>query len=423
MKQGLIFLGLALGGLALNVNAQQCDLTITGTVPEGISLDKLVVSTYNKELPVTSRDYSLCASKQDLEVVGRHSPNNTIYLMDKSGAIPRGIYTAEVFVQSKAITLGPASSLTKQACNLRCGYYANQRVLHSDKLQQLASQYQQLAASDRKAIGSFVSQHKAEIAQLYYGDIKPKPMAPVDTSDLWVDPYSGAGLYFDSPNTILNSTFSDTVGTEAREARKQDKAVAEVMKQHMASLQGLMKGFNSWQERVEAVDRVSGELKASQDPAAIKVAQLLEDAIKTAEETLNNYLSNDNKTPVASLTQADKTFDLLLADWTVAAYTHSKDKQAFSALFSEQFKQQLPIKDRELDKALSRLIDLPQHLGKMSLNDGYQHIQIEFNHALQASNKRYEFKDDLHSVSFVYEKGAWRLDSVSQLPISHYNQG
>ena len=122
MKQGLVFLGLTLGGLTLNVNAQQCDLSITGTVPEGISLDKLVVSTYDKELPVTSRDYSLCASKQDLQVVGRHSPNNTIYLMDKSGAIPRGIYTAEVFIQSEAITLGPASSLTKQACNLRCGY-------------------------------------------------------------------------------------------------------------------------------------------------------------------------------------------------------------------------------------------------------------------------------------------------------------
>lgn len=37
MKQGLVFLGLTLGGLTLNVNAQQCDLSITGTVPEGLA--------------------------------------------------------------------------------------------------------------------------------------------------------------------------------------------------------------------------------------------------------------------------------------------------------------------------------------------------------------------------------------------------
>ncbi|MBO2606418.1 hypothetical protein [Shewanella algae] len=105
------------------------------------------------------------------------------------------------------------------------------------------------------------------------------------------------------------------------------------------------------------------------------------------------------------------------------SYIHSKDKQAFAALFSEQFKQQLPIQDRELDKALSRLIDLPNHLGKLSIEDGYQNIQLEFNNLLPDSNQRYDFKDALHSVSFVYEKGAWRLDSVSQLPIRHYDKG
>ncbi|GHB00937.1 hypothetical protein ACFFLG_01990 [Shewanella indica] len=423
MKQRLVFLGLALGGLTLNTNAQQCDLSITGTVPEGISLDKLVVSTYDKELPVTSRDYSLCASKQDLQVVGRHSPNNTIYLMDKSGAIPRGIYTAEVFIQSEAITLGPASSLTKQVCNLRCGYYASQRVQNSKELQQLAAEYQLLSATDGKAIGAFLSQNQAKLDRIYYGDIHPKPSAPINTGDLWVDPYSGAGLYFDAPETILNSTFRDYVSSEARAARQQDEAVAKAMKQHKASLQGLMKGFNSWQERVEAVNRVSAELKASQDPAAIKVAQIFERGLEEAEATLKSYLTNDNKTPIASLTRANKTFELLLADWTNAAYIHSKDKQAFAALFSEQFKQQLPIQDRELDKALSRLIDLPNHLGKLSIEDGYQNIQLEFNNLLPDSNQRYDFKDALHSVSFVYEKGAWRLDSVSQLPIRHYDQG
>ncbi|WP_037475494.1 hypothetical protein [Shewanella sp. 38A_GOM-205m] len=76
-----------------------------------------------------------------------------------------------------------------------------------------------------------------------------------------------------------------------------------------------------------------------------------------------------------------------------------------------------------VDKALSRLIDLPNHLGKLSIEDGYQNIQLEFNNLLPDSNQRYDFKDALHSVSFVYEKGAWRLDSVSQLPIRHYDKG
>ncbi|MFV7784965.1 hypothetical protein ACNPKB_12910 [Shewanella marisflavi] len=423
MKQGCLIIGLGLGAMALSANAQQCDLSITGTVPEGVSLDKLVVSTYNKELPVTSRDYSLCVSKQDLQVVGRHSPNNTIYLKDKSGALPRGIYTAEVFVQSKAINLGAASSLTQRACDLRCGYYASQRIQTSTALQQLATQYQQLPASDSKAKGNFINKHKTTLASLYFDGMSPKSIAPIDTSDLWVDPYSGSSLYFDSPLSLLSSTYSEYVGTKAREARKDDAAVAEVMKQHRSSLEGLMKGFDSWQARVDAILAVTAELKASQQPATSKVAQIFTDAVKEAESTLNRYLSNDNKTPIASLTQADKTFDLLLADWTIAAYTHSKDKQAFASLFSERFKQQLPIQDRELDKALSRLIDLPNHLGKLSLSDGYQHIQIEFNHALPDSRTRYDFKDALHSVSFVYEKGAWRLDSVSQLPIAHYENG
>ncbi len=420
MKQGCLIVGLGLGAMTMSANAQQCDLSITGTVPEGVSLEKLVVSTYNKELPVTSRDFSLCASKQDLQVVGRHSPNNTIYLMDKSGAIPRGIYTAEVFVQSKTINIGPASSLTKQACDMRCGYYASQRIQTSPGLQQLAAQYRQVPATDSKAIGAFFAKHKTTLTDLYFNGMTPKTMAPVDTSDLWVDPYSGAGLYFESPASLLGGTYSEYVGTKIRQARQQDKAVAEVVKQHKASLQGLMKGFDSWQARGDAIATVTDELKASQDPAATQVAQIFIDGYQEAEATLKAYLANDNKTPIASLTQADKAVELLLADWTVAAYTHSKDKQAFSALFSEQFKLKLPIKDRELDKALSRLIDLPSHLSKMSLEQGYQNIQVEFKDALPKSSERYDFKDALHSVSFVYEKGAWRLDSVSQLPIAHY---
>lgn len=341
MKQGCLIIGLGLGAMTINANAQQCNLSITGTVPEGINLDKLVVSTYNKELPVTSRDFSLCASKQDLQVVGRHSPRNTIYLMDKSGAIPRGIYTAEVFVQSKAINLGATSTLTKQACDLRCGYYASQRIQASHGLQQLAAQYRQVPATDSKAIAAFYAKHKTALTDLYFDGITPKTMAPIDSSAFWVDPYSGAGLYFESPASLLSGTYSEYVGTKIRQARQQDKAVAEVVKQHKASLQGLMKGFDSWQARGDAIAAVTDELKASQDPAATEVAQIFIDGYQAAEATLKAYLANDNKTPIASLTQADKAFELLLADWTVAAYTHSKDKQAFSALFSEQFKLKL----------------------------------------------------------------------------------
>lgn len=184
MKQGCLIIGLGLGAMTINANAQQCNLSITGTVPEGINLDKLVVSTYNKELPVTSRDFSLCASKQDLQVVGRHSPRNTIYLMDKSGAIPRGIYTAEVFVQSKAINLGATSTLTKQACDLRCGYYASQRIQASHGLQQLAAQYRQVPATDSKAIAAFYAKHKTALTDLYFDGITPKTMAPIDSSAL-----------------------------------------------------------------------------------------------------------------------------------------------------------------------------------------------------------------------------------------------
>lgn len=96
------------------------------------------------------------------------------------------------------------------------------------------------------------------------------------------------------------------MSSEARAARQQDEAIAEAMKQHKASLQALVKGFNSWQERVEAVNRVSAELKANQDPAAIKVAQIFERGLEEAEATLKSYLTNDNKTPIASLTQAKR---------------------------------------------------------------------------------------------------------------------
>lgn len=176
--------------------------------------------------------------------------------------------------------------------------------------------------------------------------------------------------------------------------------------------------FDSWNDRVSAIEDMKVTLSNMNISGTKKLAEILTNGYKEAEKEFDNYLSNDSKKPFKELTNNNNDFAIVMADWTIAAYTSTEDKDKFSTLFTEHFKRNVQNEyNDDIDKASSRLIDLPSHLGDMSLADGYKHVQVEFSNLLPPSKERYEFRDDLHSVSFVFEKGAWRLDSVSQVPL------
>jgi hypothetical protein len=151
------------------------------------------------------------------------------------------------------------------------------------------------------------------------------------------------------------------------------------------------------------------------------MALLLRQTVADAEQYYQDYVSNKGDTPFEDLNHAKQSFDLLLANWTISAYLNYKDEQVFSALFSERFKREdVPNISRESDKALSQLMFMPGYFAMMNIEKGYENIQRNYYGLLNDSATEYHFKDELHSVSFIYEEGAWRLDHVSQIPMNHY---
>lgn len=426
MNKELILSAILLGCSSPLALAQTCDVEIKGEVPAHISLDKLFVSVYQRYIPVSAHQFSVCATKKDLNVTGQHNPNNKVYLVDKSADTPLYLYSSLVFVQTKHIELDSISTLANYACDSRCGYYSYQRIQNDAELISLAQQYSQIDAKAKAERSAFTLRHQATLGQLYtkVADIKAldaNRMTEINNPDLWVDPYRGAGLLFESKTNLQSTAFMEGIGDNIRNIMNQNPDLKPLVTPHKKDLRVIAEGRLSWEQKGEAIDALAAQFKTYNQPKLDEIIKILKDSYRNASPRFQDYLSNKYKTPFATLNQADTTFELVLANWSLAAYSHSQDKQKFSALFTERFKQeQLPIQDKELDSALSRLITLPNHLGQQKLADGYKNIQIEFKDRLSPSNERYDFKDDLQSLSFIYEQGAWRLDNLSQVPINHY---
>lgn len=425
MKPILLLLAVATGSSAQFAAAQACDVTITAELPSQLNLDNLFVSTYQRDIAVTTHQVELCVSKQDLNVNGQHNPNNKVYLVDKSGGVPAHLYSALVFVQNKTVELNAASTLANYACDNRCGYYANTRLKADATLQQRAAQYEQLDGKDHAARSAFLNRHEQELTALYTKQVKLTPLSAnqrsaIATPGLWVDPYRGAALLFKNKNVMQQQAFEAGVGDSIKNTYSQQPQLRPQLKTHKKDILAIMNGGLSWQQKGEAINALTQAFRGYNQPELDALAKIISDSYHEAGQGYQAYLLNTGKTPFAELTQANSGFEQVLANWTLAAYSHSQDAPSFAALFSERFKQQLPINDKALDSALARLITLPSHLGKMSLEKGYNHIQVEFAGQLAPSNSRYDFSDALHSVSFVYEQGAWRLDSLSQVAMNHY---
>ena len=424
MKPILLLLAAAAASWTPFAAAQACDVTITAELPAQLSLDNLFVSTYQRDIAVTAHKVELCVSKRDLNVNGQHNPNNKVYLVDKSGGVPAHLYSALVFVQNKTVELDAASTLANYACDNRCGYYANTRLKADKTLQQRAAQYKQIDVKAKAERSAFLNKHQQELTALYFRQAKLTPLSAsqqvaIADPGLWVDPYSGAALLFKNKNVMQQQAFEAGVGDSIKTTYSQPQ-LRPHLKTHKKDILAIMSGGLSWQQKGEAINALTQAFRGYNQPELDALAKVISDSYHEAGQGYQAYLSNSGKTPFAELTQANSRFEQVLANWTLAAYSHSQDAQAFAALFSERFKQQLPINDKALDSALARLITLPSHLGKMSLENGYNHIQVEFAGQLAPSHSRYDFSDALHSVSFVYEQGAWRLDSLSQVAMNHY---
>ena len=425
MKHILLLLAAAAGSSAQFAAAKACDVTISAELPPQVSLTNLYVSTYQRDIAVTAHKFNLCVSKRDLNINGQHNPNNKVYLVDKSGDAPSYLYSALVFVQDKTIELGAVSTLANYACDNRCGYYANARLKADATLKQRAAQYEQIDKKAKDERSAFLRQHQKELTALYLQQVKLTPLsasqrAAISDPDLWVDPYSGAALLFKNKDVMHQQAFEAGVGDSIKNTFTQYPKLQPQLKTHKKDILAIMSGGLSWAQKGEAIKALTQAFSGYNQPELDALAKVFADSYQNAPKDYQAYLSNAGKTPFVELTQANSRFEQVLANWTLAAYSHSKNAEAFAALFSGHFKQQLPIKDKALDSALSRLITLPSHLGKMSLENGYNYIQVEFAGQLAPSNSRYDFSDALHSVSFVYEQGAWRLDSLSQVAMNQY---
>ncbi|GIU36439.1 hypothetical protein TUM4637_34620 [Shewanella hafniensis] len=101
-----------LSSASVIANTESCHVRITGTVPEEIPLDNLFVSaSYEHQFPITTRTFSVCASKQELNVNGTFIPNSRLSLSYKVDGIPKGVFDASLFVQTKEVELSDISSM------------------------------------------------------------------------------------------------------------------------------------------------------------------------------------------------------------------------------------------------------------------------------------------------------------------------
>ncbi|WP_076541605.1 hypothetical protein [Shewanella sp. UCD-KL21] len=171
------------------------------------------------------------------------------------------------------------------------------------------------------------------------------------------------------------------------------------------------------------INQLVSKLKNDATEISITVANILEQTRDNAELYYEAYLSNENKTPFPRLNNTEQSFELLLANWSISAYLSHADKSTFSTLFTERFKANEAVNmDRATDAALSQLIYMPAYFAMMDITKGYENIQRAYSGLLPNSKHEYQFSDALHSINFKYEKGAWRLDKVSQVAINHYEQ-
>ncbi|ABS09669.1 hypothetical protein [Shewanella baltica] len=416
-----------LSSASVIANTESCHVRITGTVPEGIPLDNLFVSaSYEHQFPITTRTFSVCASKQELNVNGTFIPNSRLSLSYKVDGIPKGVFDASLFVQTKEVELSDISGMAMTACDRRCNYYQYQKMLSSELVANAVIEhtaaFAKISDDDIEAKIAINSATQSGLDKAFKGERPIQSIIAKEDSSDTPDPYSGSSYWLLKPDNTKMGQFKDRFATGVKEAKFEElklRNLAEKYKSEFAPfLQG---GFKSWAEQVNAVDQFVDILNKSGSETELKMALLLKKTVVDAEQYYQDYVSNKGDTPLEDLNHAKQSFDLLLANWTISAYLNYKNEQVFSALFSERFKREdVPNISRESDKALSQLMFMPGYFAMMNIEKGYENIQRNYYGLLNDSATEYHFKDELHSVSFIYEEGAWRLDHVSQIPMNHY---
>lgn len=406
---------------------ESCHVRITGTVPGGIPLDGLFISaSYTHQFPITTRTFSVCASKQDLNINGTFIPNTRLSLTRKVDGMPKGIFDASLFVQTKEVELSDISGMALTACDNRCNYYQYQKMLSSELVAnaviEKASALAKVSDDDIQAKIAINSAIQSGLNKAFKGERPVQSIIVKEDPSETPGPYNGSSYGLLKPDNVKMGQFDELFAAGVKESNFDELKLKNFGKEYKREFTPLRRGaFKSWDKKVNAVEQLVGTLNKSRSEIATKMALLLTQALTDAEQYYQRYVSNKGDTPFESLTRAKQSFDLLLANWTISAYLNYKDEQTFSALFTERFKREdVPNMSRESDKALSQLIFMPGYFAMMDIEKGYENIQRNYYGLLNDSATEYHFKDALHSVSFIYEEGAWRLDRVSQIPINHY---
>ncbi|WP_119967634.1 hypothetical protein [Shewanella japonica] len=405
-----------------------CHVKVSGTVPSHHSLNDVYLHTYNKETPITQRQFSVCFSEQDLEVNGTFIPSASVSLDYKQDGVPKEIYGASLFIQTKEVELTPITGVATRACNRRCNYYLYQKMLQSDEIAIAAQQFPQahakIAKDDIKgiiALNQKQSKHLSAILE------KTATVQTIDVKRSIMDspsPYSGASFNFINKNTTQLSFFKETLPKLVQKANFDREQLNEFGNTHKSDFDNLLKtGKRNWEQQVEVINQLILKLERDGTEISSGVAKVIGQTRDATEQHYLDYLTNDNRTPIPRLNIAAQPFELLMANWTVSAYLAHNDKQTFSALFTERFKAEEVREYKEAtDKALSQLIYMPDYFSTFDISKGYENIQRAYVGLLADSSTSYQFGDDLHSVSFKYEKGAWRLDQISQVPIRPFKR-
>lgn len=142
--------------------------------------------------------------------------------------------------------------------------------------------------------------------------------------------------------------------------------------------------------------------------------QMMERTVAEVEEETEALLMRHDA-PFVALTQRELGFGELMAHWGRNAYAHTQSPEKFQALFSERYKREdMPelLSDRALDRSLSRILARINRAAMGDLDAGFRHVLHEYQGLGERQGDSYTFADGLERLRFVYEQGAWRLDSV-----------
>ncbi|MBN7796188.1 hypothetical protein [Parahaliea mediterranea] len=414
-----------LGLLALpaeSMAGESCEVRILSDIPVGVALENLRVEAYGTSYPVTSRQLELCLKKSDLgfSAVKFYPTRLSLQLLQEQQRVV--FFDALAHLQADEIRLDSVSSMAADACPSTCGFYEYQRLKQEPAVQRAAQLHRQNVVTNpatwsnreaRQPVYTELSELLDGVYEASLPSIQPADSPPELEVGYFVDYSSGAWRYF-RPYTDKRSLFQDKFMAGMQQIREadHDDQFREAFKAFSSELRAAYRSDLDWPEYQAGIMAIADEMR--REAALEPLWQMTGRTIAEVEEQTEGLLMRHD-VPFAALGARELAFGELLAHWGRNAYAYAEYPDKFQALFSERFKREDMhelLNDRALDRSLSRLLARINRAAMADLDAGFRRLLHEYHGQGERRGDRYEFADGLERLRFVYEKGAWRLDSV-----------